>query len=160
MNITEKIVDKASIDELTRMSSNVLSHIELPVGDSLLDSIDKAVYSWQQSESPPKGGELDADDFIFAFGTAWGNTVVQQHGWQWVDLTFHEHDDWVGRAVVSPDRSLYILSYAHIHECLGGTDEVKISMSINVIGSELIPALEPHSYVNLIHNVQRIVPRL
>ena len=61
--------------------------------------------------------------------------------------------------MVSPDASLFILPFAHIYECIKGGDEVKISASLNVIGSSVIPKLEPKTYTNLVDNVQRIVPR-
>ena len=160
MKISEELLDRESIDNVTSITEEVLSQIRLPKADSLLHAIDLAVYDWQDSGSPPESGEFDKDDVLYAFGTTWGNAIVSQHGWHWSDLTFHEHDDWVGRSVVSPDASLYILPYAHIHECLGGSDEVKISASLSVINSNVIPPLDANSYTNLIHNIQRIIPRL
>jgi hypothetical protein len=167
MKVTESPLDQETINELMAFTEHALKLISLPQLASksaneqsrLIESIDQAVFDWQESDEPPKSVDIDEDQIIYALGAAWGNAIVNKHQWHWADLTFHEFDDWLGRAVVSKDSSLMILPFAHIHECLGGSDEVKISMSLNVIGTDVIPIIEPKSYVNLIHNVQRIVPR-
>ena len=159
MNITEERVDQTTIDKLTALTESVMIQIRPSGVEDLIGFVDKTVHEWQVSGTPPKASNLDQDDLIYAFGTAWGDAVIAQHGWHWADLTFHDHGDWTGRAVVSADGSLFILPYAHIHECLSQEDEVKIGMSLNVIGSDLIPALEPGTYTNLTHNIQRIIPR-
>ncbi len=161
MNISETLIDADDLSRLAGLCTEVLDAIapRLPGGVASLDAIDQAVDHWQRSGAAPTVDTLDEDDLIYAFGIAWGNAMVQAHGWHWVDLTFHAFDDWVGRAVVSPDRALMILPFAHIHECLSGDDEVKIGASLAVIGTDLIPPLEPRGYVNLVHNIQRIVPR-
>jgi hypothetical protein len=160
MKVTESAVEKDTVHKLSSSSEEALKKINLPKAVSLIDSIDQAVFNWQVCGKPPKSTDLDKDDLIYALGTAWGNAIVDKHAWHWADLTFHEFDDWVGRAIVSEDGSLMILPYAHIHECLSGSDEVKIRMSLSVIVTDVIPNIQPNSYVNLIHNVQRIVPRL
>ncbi|TRX76417.1 hypothetical protein [Pseudomonas mangiferae] len=161
MNISETVLDAEALSPLDAMAAQVLDAIapRLPGGVASLDAIDQAVHEWQHSGTPPTVESVDQDDLVYAFGITWGNAVVRTHGWQWVDLTFHEFDDWEGRAVVSPDRALMILPFAHIYECLEGSDEVKISFSLAVIGTDVIPTLDPNGYVNLVHNIQRIVPR-
>jgi hypothetical protein len=61
--------------------------------------------------------------------------------------------------VVAPDSALFILPYAHIHQCLAGEDEVKISASLAVIGSNVIPEFPPSSFENVMYGIQRIIPR-
>jgi hypothetical protein len=161
MTISESSVDKNSILEVTTLSAEVLPTLTLPHADTLLEAIDLAVYDWQQSGKPTQSTdpEIDDDDLIYAFGTTWGNAIIERHGWHWADLTFHAFDDWEGRAVVAPDSSLIILPYAHIYEAIAGDEEVKMSASFNAIGSNVIPTLPANEYVDLINNIQRIIPR-
>jgi hypothetical protein len=156
MTISESSVDKNSILEVTTLSAEVLPTLTLPHADTLLEAIDL-----QQSGKPTQSTdpEIDDDDLIYAFGTTWGNAIIERHGWHWADLTFHAFDDWEGRAVVAPDSSLIILPYAHIYEAIAGDEEVKMSASFNAIGSNVIPTLPANEYVDLINNIQRIIPR-
>ena len=157
MKVSEHIVGNTEIDELTAFVTDVLK--QTPALDGSMESIDETIHEWQASGKLPNAGILDKDELIALYGYLWGNEIVRLHGWHWADLIFHEFDDWVGRAVVSPDASLFILPVAHIHECLQGDDEVKITALLSAIGSDIVPSLEPCSYTNMAHNIQRIVPR-
>ncbi|WP_374500652.1 hypothetical protein [Pseudoxanthomonas sp.] len=158
MKVSEHAVDKSVLDELSSFAAAVLRQAP-SLGDSM-ETIDEAIYEWQVSGNPPEAGGLGQSELIAFYGALWGNEIVRLHGWHWANLTFHEFNDWTGRAVVSPDGSLFVLPFAHIHECLRGDDEVKITALLGAIGSDVIPPLEAGSYTNLAHNIQRILPRL
>lgn len=117
--------------------------------------VDSTVYDWQQGAVPA----IDADDMVAVLGTVWAEQIIQQHDWIWVNLVFHDYDDWEAFAIVSPNRSLMILPYAFIHECIAEGTEVTIAASLTAIGSSVIPTFEPYSYTNLMYGLQRIIPR-
>lgn len=160
MNVTEHAVPSEDTVRLTVFASKIraqLSEQGLPAHGTT-EWADAFVYDWQQSGKPATDA-IESDELIYALGIVWGSEVVDAFGWAWVDLTFHEFDDWVGRAVVSADRSLMILPFAHIHECIAGEDEVKIGASVTAIDSNIIPKFDRHSYTNVMHGLQRIIPR-
>jgi hypothetical protein len=77
-----------------------------------------------------------------------------------VDLVFHQRDDWAAMAVVSKDRSLMILPFAFIHNCISDQTDITISASLQFLGSNIIPRFAPKSYTDVMHGLRRIVPRL
>lgn len=159
MKVTANSIEAAEIAELTRFAEGVYQLI--PKSSSaapMITVLDEALYEWQQSSKKPLE-EFAQEEIIFALGILWGNIVVEKHQWRWTDLTFHDFGDWSGRAVVSQNGSLLILPFAHIHECLSGRDEVKISASFAALSSSIIPDFPPASYENVTHGIQRIVPR-
>ena len=146
------------MDELDSFVSEVLK--QTPSLGRSMETIDQVIYEWQASGSPPEASGLNQDELVAFYGFLWGNEVVRVHGWHWANLTFHEFNNWTGRAVVSPDGALFILPFAHIRECLEGSDEVKITALLSAIGSNVVPALERGTYTNMAHNIQRVLPRL
>ncbi|MBB1163124.1 hypothetical protein [Aquariibacter albus] len=159
MKITETPVDSKSLADLTSFANGILEMLPKRDPDSeFLDVIDQTLYDWQQSGANPVEG-VEEDDLIYALGVLWGNHLVKEHAWRWADLTFHEFNDWTGRAVVSESGSLSILPFAYIRECLDGEDEVKISAVPVALRSNVIPEFPPGTFENVMHGLQRIVPR-
>lgn len=159
MRITEVAVDANVISEITAFAESIYPWLPKSTPDAArIDVIDETVYAWQQSGEPPLD-DVEPDELVFALGVLWGNLLVEAHAWRWADLTFHEFNDWEGRAVVSPNGGLSILPFACIHECVAGKDEVKISASLVALGSNVIPEFPPATYENVMHGLQRIVPR-
>ena len=159
MRISEKAVPAEEIAELTAFAESVyvLLAKEKPNADPI-DVIDEILYVWQQSGTIPVA-ELESNQLIYALGTLWGNILIKQYHWSWATLTFHEFNDWEGRAVVAADGSLCILPFAYIHICLAGDDEVKISASLVALGANIIPSFPPNSFEDVMNGLQRIVPR-
>jgi hypothetical protein len=158
-SISESAVDPNELAELSKFSEAV--YALLPKASGNADRaivIDETLYHWQQTGDTPLK-DLEPNELIYALGTLWGNMLVEGYNWRWSSLTFHEFNDWKGRAVVSDDGSLSILPFAYIHECLAGKDEVKISASFTALASDIIPKFPAKSFENVMHGLQRIVPR-
>lgn len=159
MSISEQAVPVNEIAELTAFAESVYSLLPKENPNAApIEIIDETLYAWQQSGAMPIAG-LESNELVYALGTLWGNILIEKHNWRWATLTFHELNDWKGRSVVAPDGSLSILPFAYIHECLAGEDEVKISASLVALGSGVIPSFPPGSFENVMHGIQRIVPR-
>jgi hypothetical protein len=125
---------------------------------TVVDWVDHAISEWQRTGLHPDL-EVGREDMIGVLGFTWGEQIVAAHGWQWVNLTFHEHNDWQTIAVVSTDRLLMILPFAFIYECLDRGADVTIGMSIRAIGSDVVPTLPPGGYLDLMHGLRRVVPK-
>lgn len=159
MPISETTMTAEDLNNVTAFARKITPSLGLQPSISDIEAniiwVDSKVYEWQQGAAPA----IDADDMVAVLGTVWAKQIIQQHNWLWVNLVFHEYDDWEAFAIVSPDRSLMILPYAFIHECITEGTEVTIAASLTAIGSDVIPTFDPYSYTNLMHGLQRIVPR-
>ena len=159
MRISETAVTAQDLINMTEFARNTAPTLGLKPSVLAIEAniiwVDSMVYDWQQGAAPA----IDTDDMVAVLGTVWAEQIIQQHDWVWVNLVFHDYDDWEAYAIVSPDRSLMILPYAFIHECISEGTEVTIAASLTAIGSAVIPTFEPYSYTNLMHGLQRIVPR-
>jgi hypothetical protein len=125
-----------------------------------VDFVDDIAHAWQSGAPPDFNGEVVLDDLHLLLGCLWGNQICSVHGWQWVSLKFkYPRSSWTGDAIVSVDRSLYILPYAYVIERANDKDlDIAIGASIRVIGTEVIPTFPAMSFQNLMHGLQRIVP--
>ena len=158
MNISEQEFKDEMMDKLQELAIEAITPLAKELNVSLCEWIDTYLYDWQQNGNPPSLF-IHQDNLIPAISAVWASVLQEQYNWEWVVLTFHEHDNWQGLAIVSPDRSLMVLPFAYVNECLSGTDEVKISASIVALENNIIPPQEPKSYTNIMQGLQRIVPR-
>jgi hypothetical protein len=162
MRVTETLMSPEAIAGISGHARNgrclfgAVPSVDDP--DAIADWVDSIVFAWQDEERQPVAS-LEREDLIGILGFSWGEQIVAVHGWQWVNMVFHEYDDWETIAVVSPDRSLMILPFAFIYECLDDGADVTIGASLRVIGSDAVPTFPPNSYTNLMHGLRRIVPR-
>jgi len=67
MNITENSTEDADIAEMNAFVEQALKKITLPPVESLIDAIDLAVDSWQDTGSPPPKKKLSKESIVHAF---------------------------------------------------------------------------------------------
>lgn len=146
------------MDKLQELAIEAVMPLAKKMNVSLCEWVDRYLYEWQQNGNPPFLF-THQDNLIPAIAAVWASVLQEKYNWEWAVLTFHEHDSWQGLAIVSPDRSLMILPFAYVNACLSGTGEVKISASIVALENNIIPPQESESYTNIMHGLQRIVPR-
>ncbi|MCO8120888.1 hypothetical protein NHH03_04000 [Stieleria sp. TO1_6] len=124
--------------------------------ETVVERVDDFVYRLQKGEVAAPEGE----DVEVYFGCLWGQQLVRELGWQWANVTFHDHGDSQAMGVFSPDRSLAIYPFHFITGCLENGAPVTIMLAFNTLrDGESVPALPPQAYENVMDNVHHIVPR-
>lgn len=124
----------------------------------IMEAINRYVADWQRGKRPP-AGVTDPDDSQYTLGALWGEQLVAQFGWQWVNVTFHEHGDSQAFGVATPDRSLVVYPFHFLLGCLRDPGvPVTISLSFNMLAAGSIPALPAKGYENLMDGVHHIIP--
>jgi hypothetical protein len=125
---------------------------------TLVEAIDDFAYRWQQGDRPPRKVVKDTEQARLIFGSLWGEQLVKQFGWQWTKVIFP--DGGFAFGVAAPDRSLVVYPLDFMLACMEdpGVD-VTVALSFNMLLGGAVPAIQPHSYTNLMEGVHRIVPR-
>ncbi|EHR1165429.1 hypothetical protein HYO33_22865 [Vibrio parahaemolyticus] len=162
MNISEKEFTDSSFFEFEKFAIELVASLAEKQGVTPIEWVDNYLYDWQMNGVPPCNfidEDSNDEEIIAALAIVWAKQLSIDFEWQWSSLTFHDFDDWTGLAVVSPDRSLIVLPFAYIRECLKKHDEVKISASISALKNNVVPDLGAKSYINLMHSLHRILPR-
>lgn len=161
MNITETAIGAEMLDDIRDCASAAAGLIDVDLNNAspseIINSIDAFVFEWQKGNRP----EVDEDDDLsLMFGSLWGEQLVRDLGWQWVEITFHDHDDSKAVGVVSPNRSLAIYPLHFVYGCMENDAPVTIMLAYNMLkdGSK-IPSLPSKGYENVMDNVHHIVPR-
>jgi hypothetical protein len=164
MNITEG-----------RVPSNIMTNIRGCAKDALkvlgkkyakadpstvVKAIDDFMYRWQRDDRPSEDIVEDGDTARLIMGSLWGEMLVEEFGWEWAKVTFHDYDDSVAFGVFSPDRSLAIYPLEFLLGCVQDPDvDVTVALSFNMLKAGKVPKLKKKSYTNLMDGVHRIVPR-
>lgn len=153
MNISETLISPTELKPVREWVVRMASPLGIPLAGrstaELVGAVEQAVSQWQQGR-PPKAAEVKPEDLHIVLGTIWGEQLIAQFDWLWVNLTFHDFNDWSSLAVVSPDRALMILPYAYV--CLCRDDQnvaVNMLAAFNAIGHQTLPAAAPGSYSNV-----------
>ena len=164
MNITEGRVPSdvmASIRGCAKDARQVLGKKYAKADPAtVVRAIDDFVYRWQRDDRPSEDDVEDGDTARLIMGSLWGEMLVEEFGWEWAEVTFHDHDDSVAFGVVSPDRSLaiypleFLLGYVQDPEV-----DVTVALSFNMLKAGKVPTMRKKSYTNVMDGVRRIVPR-
>ena len=90
-------------------------------------------------------------------GCLWGQQLVKSFGWEWICLIGDGEDLY---AVASKDRALLILPTYYARDCLEqpGMDCTAM-LAYNMIAAQKFSQVPANSYLNVLDNVVRIVPR-
>ena len=158
--ITESDVPSENAELITKVAASAAEFLQVDPRTAspaeIVEAVDDYVHRMQKGTAPAPDGEQVE---IF-FGCLWGQQLVREFGWEWANVTFHDHDDVKALGVFSPDRSLAIYPFHFIIGCLENQAPVTIMLAYNLLkdGSE-IPDLPSRGYENVMDNVHHIVPR-
>ena len=134
--------------------------IEEPSPQRIIKEIDEFVFQWQQGNRPQSdAGDMEVAPYMM--GSLWGEQLVARFGWEWVQVTFHDHRDSKATAVASPDRALAVYPFAFLIGCFKNPHvDCTIALAYNMMEAGTIARVEPGEYFNLMDGVHRIVPRI
>lgn len=151
-----------SIKKCARSASKVLGIEPRASTPSVIAAaVDEFVHQWQKGNRPDYS-VLTQDDAPLIIGSLWGEAIVSRFKWQWAMVNFHDHNNAVAPAVLSPDRSLAIYPLHFLLGCFNDPHvDVTILLSYNMLKAGSLDGmkLKPGSYYNLMDSVHRIVPR-
>jgi hypothetical protein len=152
-SISEKPVSpdtRLSIKKCAKSASKVLGIEPRSSTPSIIaSSIDEFVSEWQKGNRPGDS-VLSLDDAPLIIGSLWGEALVSRFKWDWAMIMFHDHNNAIAPAVVSPDRSLAIYPLHYLHGCF--TDpaaEVAILQAYNLLKAGSAGDAKPGEYLNL-----------
>jgi hypothetical protein len=125
---------------------------------TVIKAIDTFAYRWQKGLRPSSDVISDLEEARLLFGSLWGEQLVKQFGWEWVQVNFHDGSFAYG--VVSRDRSLATFPLEFMLGCLQdpGVD-VTVELAFNLLLSGEVPRMPRRSYTNVMEGVRRVVPR-
>lgn len=162
--ISEQPMSKPVYAELSRFAQRTQLELAFDAkgqsAKAIVDWVDSIVFRWQKTGKTPPKKFVSLEDLPSLLGFTWGEQIVVSCGWRWVSLTFHEHDDWQGFAIVSRDRSRMIMPFAFIHQCINENVDVTIAASLAALQSNVLPEFPPKSYSDIMRGLMRIVPRV
>jgi hypothetical protein len=125
---------------------------------AIVAGLDEFVVQWQKGIRPDQS-LLSSDDAPLIMGSLWGEAVISRFGWQWAMVTFHDHDNAIAPAVVSPDRAVAIYPLHHLTGCFVDSAEGSIVAAYNILKAGIDDAV-PRSYSDLMESMRRVVPRV
>jgi hypothetical protein len=158
MRITEAPIDPDMLQNIEGAAGEGAELAEIFVDDSpaaIVAAVNDLVVEEQKH---PVEGIDHFDDRALPLGSLWGMQLVRQLGWQWAEVTLHDHNDAKAVGVFSPDRSLAIYPFYFIYGCLENGVPSTILLAFNMLLEGKIPPQEPKAYVNLMEHVHHIVP--
>jgi hypothetical protein len=125
---------------------------------AIVEAIDAFAYRWQKGRRPPADAVKDTEEARLIFGSLWGQQLVKQFGWEWVQVNFG--DGSFTFAVVSSNRSLVVYPLDFMLGCMQdpGVD-VTVALAFNMLVAGSVPKMRRQSYTNVMEGVHRIVPR-
>ena len=126
----------------------------------VVDAIDAFVFAWQGGVRTPKR-VFDPEDVPYALGGLWGEQLVRSFGWEWREVTFHEHGDTRAPGVLSPDRALAVYPIHFLIGCLQDPNvDATVMLSFNMLREGKVGHPPAGEYMNLMDGVHRVVPRV
>jgi hypothetical protein len=158
MRITEEAIAPDMLENIEGSAGEgaELADIDIEADPkTIVEAINRLVVHEQKH---PTEGVDNWDDRSLSLGSLWGMQLVRQFGWQWVNVTFHDHNDAKAVGVVSPDRSLAIYPFYFIFGCLENGATSTILLAFNMLAAGKIPPQPPREYVNVMEHVHHIVP--
>jgi hypothetical protein len=125
---------------------------------AVAEAVDAFAYRWQKGRRPQTDVVADLEEARLLLGSLWGEQLVNQFGWEWVQVNFADGSSAYG--VVSRDRSLAVYPLEFLLGCLQdpGVD-VTVALAFNLLLAGDVPRMPRGSYTNFMDGVHRIVPR-
>jgi hypothetical protein len=111
----------------------------------------------REQEQPTEGVDY-WEDRALPLGCLWGLQLVSHFGWEWANVTLHDHGDAQAMGVFSQDRSLAIYPFYFLFGCLENGAPVTVLLTFNMLESGKIPPQAAKSYVNVMDGARHIVP--
>jgi hypothetical protein len=125
---------------------------------AVVKAIDAFAYRWQKGDRPPSEVVEDTDLARLIFGSLWGEQLVKQFAWEWVQVNFGDGSFAYG--VVSPDRSLAVYPLEFMLGCMQDANvDVTVALAFNMLVAGSVPRMRRRSYTNVMEGVHRIIPR-
>jgi hypothetical protein len=161
VKISEQQLDKSSLRNIIGAAKEGADLLKIDVKSSsdldIIDAIDLYVSKIQDEEISK---EIDIwTDISIPLGCLWAEVLTEKLGWEWGNVTFHEHDDTKAYGIFSKDRALAIYPFHFIFGCIENKAPVTITLSYRMlIDGASIPRLPPMGYENVMDNVHHIIP--
>lgn len=158
MRVTEEPIDPELLDTLAQAAGEgaELARIGVDADPAVIVAAINDFVRHEQDE--PVEGIDNWDDRALPLGCLWGLQVVRRFGWEWANVTLHEHGDVKALGVFSPDRSLAIYPFYFLFGCLENKVTVTILLAFNMLVEGKLPPLPPNGYENVMEGVHHIVP--
>ena len=162
-SIKEQSIDEQTLYDIgqsVEITAEALGlHWESASPNALVEAVDTFVYEWQKGNRPPVDPQIDLPLML---GSLWGQQLVRAFGWEWTGVTFPDETKKMaqGIGVVPPDRSMLILPFNFIYQCMDHGMPVTILLSFNMLADgSRIPAFPEGAFYNIMQDIQYIIPR-
>ncbi|MCA9125197.1 MAG: hypothetical protein H6822_27335 [Planctomycetaceae bacterium] len=159
MKTTTMPLNADLMSSLRAAASEVADTYQIDIGcepEKVIEAINTHIRELQKTPTADRDPWVDVS---IPFGSLWGEQLIRDLGWQWVEAVFD--DDVTNKAVgvASPDRSLIIYPMHFVFGCIENNAIVTILLAYNAIKSgDRIPDIPPDSHVNVMERVHHIVP--
>ena len=154
-------VKKATSDFLEQFKNAAIEGADLigidsgELNESKIHKIDEFMFN------PPDTGVLRGKDswvdISLPVGSLWGELMVDEFGWDWLDVELDDGTKVYG--VFSKDRSLCIYPWHFVFAIIERNSEVTIELAWNMLVEGKIPAQPENGYLNIMNNIYHVVPR-
>lgn len=125
---------------------------------AVVEAVNEFAYRWQKGRRPPADVVADLEEARLLFGSLWGEQLVKQFGWDWVQVSFPDGSSAYG--VVSRDRSLAVYPLEFLLGCFQDPGvNMTVALAFNLLVAGGVPRMPRRSYTNVMDGVHRIVPR-
>jgi hypothetical protein len=158
MRVTEEPIDPEILESLAGAAGEAAELARIGVDAAPLEIVTAINDFVRQEQKEPAEDADHWDDRALPLGSLWGLQFVRQFGWQWANVTLHDHGDVKAMGVFSPDRSLAIYPFYFIFGCLENQAPVTILLAFNMLAEGKIPPLPANGYENVMEGVHHIVP--
>ncbi len=159
-NISESRPDeeRANLLNLVAQDAAAILGVSLETNspDEIVAAVNDCARAIKRGEGPafPEDSEVD-----LLLGCLWGSQLIRVLDWEWINITFHDHDDSQAVGVVSPKRDMAIYPFHFIHGCIENAATVTILLSFNMLRERAgAPTYPERSYENVMDHVYHIVP--
>lgn len=151
--VGEKLVGKELLDQFKAVSSEGASLVDVAPTDTALTKI-TAINSLLSGDIPNM--EDYWTELALPAGTLWGESLVQEFDWQWIQVDFEDGSQALG--VFNKDRSMGIYPWYFILGVVENSVPSTVLLVWNMVKDGAIPNQDPNSYTNLMDVVHHIVP--
>lgn len=159
-DISEEDPDAERMHLLHAVAQDAAGYLQLDPDTTppktIVEAVNNCIRNIQKGKPAPFPEDEEADLLL---GCLWAEQVIKTFGWQWVNVTFHDHDDTKAVGVVSPDRSMAIYPFHFVYGCLENGVIPTVLLSYNMLlESDRVPDYPARSYVNIMDHIRHIVP--
>jgi hypothetical protein len=158
MRVTEEPIDPDLLETLAGAAGEGAELAGTDVDADPADIITAINAFVRHEQKHPTEGIDPWDDRALPLGCLWGLQLVRQFGWEWANVTLHDHGDVKAMGLFSPDRSLAIYPFYFLFGCLENQAPVTILLAFNMLVAGKIPPLPSGGYENAMEGVHHIVP--